>query len=165
MQADFMSVTSSPTVQSIDITLGHGIVEDIPTLYLGMQALAEHQDLPITITQDELKASLFGDERQVELLVARNAQSENVLGFALYSTRWMTFSGQPVLYMNDIYVDKAARGQGIGKQLIEHLQEIAKQKGCSRLEWHCLSGNQSAQRFYDALGASDDDGAWMTYSI
>lgn len=160
-----MSATSSQLAPSINITLDEGSPADVPALYHGMQALADHQDLPLTITESDLEAYLFGDKRKVDLLVARDSHTSRVYGFALYTKRWMTFSGQPILYMNDIYVDKAARGQGIGKQLIERLQALADEKGCSRLEWHCLSDNNSAQRFYDALGANDDDGAWVTYTI
>ena len=45
------------------------------------------------------------------------------------------------------------RSMGAGKLFFEELIEIAKKKGCGRMEWIVLDWNKNAIKFYNKLGA------------
>jgi GNAT superfamily N-acetyltransferase len=75
------------------------------------------------------------------------------IGFALYYFTYSTFLGRPTLYLEDLFVRPAARGQGAGRALLQALARIAVQRGCGRMEWTVLDWNQPSIRFYEALGA------------
>ena len=49
----------------------------------------------------------------------------------------------------DLYVDPSVRGQHIGKQLIEFVQQQALARPCGRLYWHTHKDNTRGQRLYD----------------
>ena len=55
--------------------------------------------------------------------------------------------------MEDLFVDPALRGKGIGKALITYLAKLAVERDCGRLEWSVLDWNQPAIDFYQSLGA------------
>lgn len=56
------------------------------------------------------------------------------------------------LYIDDICVDEAARGQHIATRLFEHVKQEAHRLGCRDLTLSVWAGNESAERFYAAMG-------------
>ena len=58
-------------------------------------------------------------------------------------------------YLEDLFVEDGARGQGLGRALIEDLMVLAKARGWHRLYWHTDAGNLPARRLYDRFIASD----------
>lgn len=67
-----------------------------------------------------------------------------------------TWTAQPILYLEDLFVDPAARGGGIGRALMADTVATAKRLGCSRLYWHTHGGNAAARRLYDSFVPADD---------
>lgn len=58
------------------------------------------------------------------------------------------------LYIDDLCVDENLRGKGIGRKLYEAAVNLAKESGCYNLTLNVWSCNESALRFYEALGMS-----------
>lgn len=56
------------------------------------------------------------------------------------------------LYIDDLCVDKEARGQGIGKTLYLKAKEIAEKMNCHNLTLHSWGLNENATSFYEHLG-------------
>lgn len=75
------------------------------------------------------------------------------VGFALYFFSFSTFVGRRGLYLEDLFVRPAMRGQGIGRALLRALARIARDRGCGRMEWAVLDWNEPALGFYQTLGA------------
>ena len=57
-----------------------------------------------------------------------------------------------VLYIDDICVDEAQRGQGIATALYNQVQEYARDLGCHALTLNVWCGNESAMKFYEKCG-------------
>jgi hypothetical protein len=76
------------------------------------------------------------------------------VGFALFYTNFSTFLARPGLYLEDLYVQPACRGAGIGKALLAHLGALAVARGHGRFEWSVLDWNANAIRFYQKMGAT-----------
>ncbi|HVQ36018.1 MAG TPA: GNAT family N-acetyltransferase, partial [Pyrinomonadaceae bacterium] len=64
-----------------------------------------------------------------------------------------SFSAQPSLYLEDIFVRQTGRHLGIGRQIMEFLAQKALERNCARMEWSVLNWNQQAIRFYENLAA------------
>ena len=58
------------------------------------------------------------------------------------------------LYIDDLCVDEVLRGKGIGRRLYEAVVNLAKENDCYNLTLNVWSCNESALRFYEALGMS-----------
>ncbi len=56
------------------------------------------------------------------------------------------------LYIDDLCVDEAIRGQHIGKLLYEHVLTFAKEQGCYNVTLNVWSLNESAMKFYESCG-------------
>lgn len=62
------------------------------------------------------------------------------------------FCPRKELYIDDLCVDAACRGQGIGKALYRHAVSCAKDKGCNFVSLNVWCGNDSAMEFYHKAG-------------
>ena len=75
------------------------------------------------------------------------------VGFAVYYFVYSTFETNWGLYLEDIYVDEKYRSYGIGRELFRRLGAVAKEKGCTRLDFNVLDWNVNAKAVYHKLGA------------
>jgi GNAT superfamily N-acetyltransferase len=58
---------------------------------------------------------------------------------------------EDVIYLQDLYVDPAARGSGAGRALIEHVYAVADQGGTPTVYWMTQDFNTTARRLYDRI--------------
>ncbi len=136
-----------------DFTIRPATSADCGELMRLIRELAEYEKLAhlVTGTEAMLREALFGARPASEaLLVQRGGRA---VGFALYFTSFSTFLCKPGLFLEDIFVEPAHRGAGIGKALLRRLAALAVERGCGRFEWHVLDWNEPSIRFYESLGA------------
>ena len=72
-----------------------------------------------------------------------------IVGFTTYSLQNSTWSENGHCYLEDLFVDPAARGKGVGRALIEHVKSYAIENNCSRLYWNTDEDNATARKLYD----------------
>lgn len=137
--------------------------QDVPLILRYIRELARYEKLEheVVATEALLEEWLF-DRAKAEVIFAVADGRE--VGFALFFHNFSTFLGRAGLYLEDLYVEPAYRGQGIGTALLKELARIAVARGCGRLEWWCLDWNQPSIEFYRALGAEAMDD-WTVYRI
>lgn len=125
---------------------------DLPLILAFIKDLAEYERLAHEVVTDEetLGKSLFGDRSYAEVLIA---ELEGPVGFAIFFHSFSTFIGKPGIYLEDLFVKPEARGQGIGKALMERLARLAIERDCARFEWAVLNWNDPAIEFYRRIGA------------
>lgn len=138
---------------------------DVPLVLRFIRELADYERLlhEVVATEDRLRDTLFGPRPGAEVVIAEDGAGEP-LGFALFFHNYSTFLAQPGLYLEDLYVRPEARGRGAGRALLAHLARLARERGCGRLEWWVLDWNESAIRFYRALGARPMD-EWTVFRL
>jgi GNAT superfamily N-acetyltransferase len=126
---------------------------DVPIILSLIRELAEYEREPnaVVATEAGLRDVLFGPNRSAEVLLA--LENGNAVGFAVYFFNFSTWLGRPGLYLEDLFVRPEVRGKGFGRALLERLAQIAKERGCGRMEWAVLDWNDPAIRFYRKLGA------------
>lgn len=127
---------------------------DAPVLVELIRELAVFEKLEhlVEVTPQSLATQLFGARPVAEAIVAE--VDGVVAGFALFFGNFSTFLGRPGLYLEDLYVRPAWRGQGLGKALLRHLGALAVERGCGRFEWSVLDWNANAIAFYEGMGAT-----------
>jgi GNAT superfamily N-acetyltransferase len=135
------------------LSLRLATANDVPQILSFIRQLAEYEKLLDMVVADEAKlsATLFGEKAYAEVVVA-DYQGKPA-GFALFFHNYSTFLAKPGIYLEDLFVDPALRGLGIGKALITYLATLALERDCGRLEWAVLDWNQPAIDFYQSLGA------------
>lgn len=88
-------------------------------------------------------------ERSDSSTAGRDAPRTGVIGIANYIIHETTSAPAPVCYLQDLFVDPAARAVGVGKQLIDWLVAEMAAQGWSRLYWHTRENNYRARGLYD----------------
>lgn len=136
---------------------------DVPLILRYIRELARYEKLgeEVVATEEILEEWLF-DKEKAEVIFAVVEGKE--VGFALFFHNFSTFLGRAGIYLEDLYVEPAHRGQGIGTALLRELARIAVARGCGRLEWWCLDWNTPSIEFYRSLGAEAMDD-WTVYRI
>jgi GNAT superfamily N-acetyltransferase len=90
-------------------------------------------------------------------------RGERLLGYACLYWHFSSTKAVETVLMNDLYVDAEARGEGVGRALIEAAAEIGRERGSPILEWSTAPDNATAQRLYDSTGA--ERSTWIEYEL
>jgi GNAT superfamily N-acetyltransferase len=129
-----------------------------------IKELAEYERLSgsVIVTEDALEDALFGKRPYAEAVIGYYEDAP--VGFALFFHNVSTFIGRPGLYLEDLYVRPEMRGRGFGRALLVYLAQVARARGCARMEWAVLDWNEPAIRFYKGLGARPMDD-WTVFRL
>ena len=104
-------------------------------------------------TEQEL-ATLLKDEKK-PIYVAVN-EEDVCLGYAFCQVKEQPFSNNMVqfqsLFIDDLCVDRFARGQHIGESPFDYVKQEAKKMGCYEVTLNVWAGNTSAEKFYEKMG-------------
>ena len=74
-----------------------------------------------------------------------------LMGIAHYLFHRSTWAPHRYCYLEDLFVAEAARGQGLGRELIEAVYERAQAANASRVYWLTQSSNTQARILYDRV--------------
>src|SRR5437868_4671072 len=143
------------------ITLRFVTADDVGLLLQLIRELAAYERAPdaVMATEDDLRRHGFGPKRHFEALLAFLDGEPG--GFALFHPRFSTWLGRPGVYLEDIFVTQAARGNGVGRRLMTRLAAIAVERGWERIDFQVLDWNP-ARDFYRRLGL-EHVGEWLRY--
>ncbi len=106
----------------------------------------------------------FGERPAFAGIVA--VLDSQLAGYLFYTFGYDTDRALRYLYVIDLLVDQAVRGQGIGKALMDHAAGICRDQGGAELAWAVYAKNELALDFYRKLGAREvTDLRFMSWSI
>ncbi|WP_380181223.1 GNAT family N-acetyltransferase [Kalamiella sp. sgz302252] len=148
----------------MSITIRQAQPADAQTIYDMIYELAVYEKAPeeVVTTPAEIRDTLFGEESKTEALICEVDGA--TVGYAVFFTSYSTWLGRNGIYLEDLYISPAARGNGAGKALIRHIAQLAVQRRCGRLEWSVLDWNQPAIDFYKSIGA-EPQSEWVRYRL
>jgi GNAT superfamily N-acetyltransferase len=86
------------------------------------------------------------------------------VSYVIYFFTYSSFLALPTLYLEDIFILEEHRRQGVGEKMFSYCKQIAKNKGCGRMEFTVLKWNTSAQEFYEKNKAKSLDD-WLFYRL
>ena len=137
------------------VTIRPAVAADLPDVRRLVFGLAEYERLTheFTATDADFERLLFAPNHVADALLAEVAGAPPV-GIALYHRTVSTFKGAIGLFLEDLFVEPAHRGKGIGLGLLRHLARSAIANDYTVIEWRVLDWNEPSIRFYEALGAT-----------
>jgi GNAT superfamily N-acetyltransferase len=138
---------------------------DVPRVWELLLALARYEKMEARVTGSarELADHLFAPRPFIECMVAEDGGT--LVGYALFHTIYSSFRTQPMMWLEDLFVEPAIRGRGFGRGLLLAVAREAAARGCWRLSWAVLDWNEPAIRFYESLGAVRANPGWQTYQL
>ena len=81
----------------------------------------------------------------------------DAVGFMHLMPSTNTLAMRPIWFVEDLYVDTEARGQGVATSLLQHAEAFARSTGAERLTLATAHDNVTAQRIYKKLGYVRED--------
>jgi GNAT superfamily N-acetyltransferase len=104
--------------------------------------------LPEEITQRTW--SRFFDAYEPLHAVVAEKQGQ-LIGLVHFIFHRSTITVEPSCYLQDLFTLESARGEGVGRALIQEVYDRAKVSGCSRVYWHTHETNATAMKLYDQV--------------
>jgi ribosomal protein S18 acetylase RimI-like enzyme len=77
---------------------------------------------------------------------------EKFVGICTCFFAYSTFLAKPLLNIHDIYVDVPFRGNGVGKRLVQAVEDTAEKKNCGKITLEVRKDNLNARDLYKSKG-------------
>ncbi|CAG8891813.1 unnamed protein product [Penicillium egyptiacum] len=150
--------------------------EDVPLILQFICELADYEKAlhEVEATEESLLATLSfpdtppkrGAVYTALITPPPTADTPNPIpvGMALYFYNYSTWRSAPGIYLEDLYVQPSARGNGYGFKLLKYLAKQVLEVSGRRLEWSVLTWNEPSIRFYEQVGARGMD-EWMKMMV
>ncbi|MCX5590045.1 GNAT family N-acetyltransferase [Alcaligenes endophyticus] len=129
---------------------------DLPGIHKLMWDMAVFEKLTdiFQATPSSLERSFFAEPASANcLVITSDAEPDTPIAYIMWFFNYSSFLDKRGLYLEDIYIDPAHRGQGLGSAVLKHLAHLALTHNCGRFEWVVLDWNQNAIDFYEHHGA------------
>ena len=84
-------------------------------------------------------------------------ESERALGFVQLYPLFASVALQSLWLLNDLFIDSAARKQGVGERLMKHAEQFAYETGSRGLFLRTATDNYPAQKLYEKCGWVRDE--------
>lgn len=94
----------------------------------------------------------FGPRPAFLGLLAEHEAHPEPVGLALWFYNFSSWRGDLGAYLQDLWVDEALRGSGLGRHLVAETARRAKEDGATHLRLSVATDNEAARAFYDRLG-------------
>lgn len=97
---------------------------------------------------------ISGLQRHPTTIVFLGYQAAVPVGLAICFRGFSTFAARPLVNVSDYYVVPSARGLGIGRRLMDAIEQHARSIGCCKLTLEVQENNRRARAVYTAAGFS-----------
>ncbi|MGA3361565.1 MAG: GNAT family N-acetyltransferase [Solirubrobacteraceae bacterium] len=94
------------------------------------------------------------EDRATEFLLGRVVSDDPPCGVCQLRFRHSIWTSAPDCWLEDLYVEDAARGRGVGRALVVLAMERASARGARRIELDTNERNHGAIALYESLGFS-----------
>ena len=129
-----------------DATHQHAVLEMVNAY--ARDPMGRGEDLPAAV-----RAELIGGLREHPTsLIFLAFHGARPVGIAVCFVGFSTFAAKPLINVHDLAVVPDSRSAGVGRRLLEHVESVARQRGCCKITLEVLAGNLRAQRLYRHVG-------------
>lgn len=140
------------------------ILGDMQAVFGLIKELAEYEKAAdeVVFDQNEFIKNVF-ELKRANVLVCE--VESKIVGYAIYFYSFSTWLGKAGIYLEDIYVKKESRGNGISTAFFRYLANECKDNNLGRLEWACLNWNEPSIKFYENIKAINQSEHWRVYRL
>lgn len=130
------------------------IAEDLPFFPQLCKLHADFEKLSFHFTDQHFSRWTNLIFLQSKLFVWVCADKANIpQGYLSATIDYATWSAEPFIYLDCLFIKEEFRRYGLGRQFISILTDFARSNHISRIEWQTPLSNEGAIHFYEAIGA------------
>jgi ribosomal protein S18 acetylase RimI-like enzyme len=134
------------------MTIRDAVPEDAPAILDLIRQLGETDSPGPAATTDTIEAALR--HPALGMLVAE--ERNGPIGFLSYTVRPNLYHGAEAGHVDELVVDRSARGRGLGTALLTEFLHRMRTRGCAEVSVGVLLRNKGAQRLYRAVGFTEE---------
>ncbi len=140
------------------VTIRFATVDDVETIHRAMIGIATimGEREKVVSTPDDIRRFGFGQDPAFEALVAE--VDGHCAGVCVFFASFSTYRGEPGVYVQDLFVEPAMRGSGVGARLLQRLAAVTRERGGGYIRLSVDARNAGAQAFYTRLGIKKSAG-------
>lgn len=128
-------------------------LEDMPEVAALYDELAPMKKNDPAVCSERYRSMMDRDD----LVVLAAREDGRMIGTAMgILCPSLLFGGKPFLVIEDVIVTEKCRGRGVGRALLDALDELALENGCSYAILVSSGFRAGAHAFYQKLGFTDD---------
>lgn len=102
---------------------------------------------------DDVRGALIpGLKQHPTTIILLAYQDGKAVGIAVCFRGFSTCAARPLVNIHDLAVLPACRGQGVGRRLLEAVEQKARDMGCCKLTLEVLENNHRAKQVYEEAG-------------
>lgn len=138
--------------------------DDAPRLLALMRAYYAEDGYPFDPERARAAVvALLEDERLGEIWLA--AEEASLLGYVVICLGWsLEYQGRDA-FVDEVFVDRSARGCGLGRRLVDHAIARCRALGVQALHLEVERAKDRTQALYWSLGFRDTDRRLMTLKL
>ena len=144
----------------MDIQIRKATENDFPAIFGLITELAEYEKSPEKVSNS---LELMYEQKEYFNCYVVETEENEIIGMALYYFSYYTWVGK-TLYLDDLFVKEAWRGNGLGTRLMDKMFEVAKDEKCKRFRLQVLNWNHPAIKLYEKSGFTVDK-TWYNCDI
>jgi GNAT superfamily N-acetyltransferase len=140
-----------------NVTIKKATKEDVPAFFAMLRDLAALEGVEAYVATDEetLYRDGFGDTPRFGLFLAE--MDGRAVGYVSYVIGYSIWAGKTLVNVDDVFVDEAVRGAGVGKLLMREVARECLAAGHAYARWTVEADNGRAIGFYRGIGAEVRD--------
>lgn len=104
--------------------------------------------VPDAVTADTFRRIIA--DAELHGAIARDDDGR-AIGIVHWLTHAATWTTRDYTYLEDLFVAPDTRGGGVGRSLIAHVTDWARDHGSTKVYWLTQEGNETARRLYDRV--------------
>jgi GNAT superfamily N-acetyltransferase len=133
-------------------TIRFATVDDVEAIHRAMIGIATimGEREKVVSTPDDIRRFGFGEKPAFEALIAE--ADGQCAGVCVFFASFSTYRGEPGVYVQDLFVEPAMRGSGVGAKLLHRLAAVTRERGGRYIRLSVDVRNAGAQAFYTRLG-------------
>jgi len=117
-----------------------------------------------SLSRSAIRAFIEDRLRKQDSVIFLAWLDDAALGFVQLYPSFASLSLAPSWILNDLFVDPAARGHGVGDALMQAARELGVGNGAAEIFLQTARDNFTAQRLYERLGYQRDDD-FLVYTL
>jgi ribosomal protein S18 acetylase RimI-like enzyme len=92
-------------------------------------------------------------------------QNEKLIGYCSFFPQFDTWYQKDYIFVDTLYLREEARGNGLGKEMMDKVFQEAEKKGLSMVQLVTPEHNEGAIKFYKRLGGRSITKEWFSFDI
>lgn len=134
-------------------------IDELTRLFNGYRMFYEQSsdlDLARTFLADRM------EKNESKIFISDNGDG-SCCGFTQLFRSFSSVSARPIWILNDLYVEEAARKQGVGRILMNKAREFAIDAAGKGILLETATNNVNAQALYESLGYRKNSGSFFYF--